>query len=576
MKDDTVHTSLERKGGEMMNYILCSDGFSKFVETISDCENGLDALEERIGMALEYIQEELHLGKAAMVMEVRPNMYQSRGRSITHDFFNYERGYSSDSVEIDYMTGNKSIFHLYFYPEIGYKWSEDEKASVRNLSNIIYMAMRRARLKELVEKAMMTDSMTMVSNTSGMKQFLEKIIAVNNLALYNCAFMNIKNFRYYNQKVGSAQGDELLRKYASKIDDFLLPDENVTRMGGDNFIVFVKKERIGTFFELMKKINIQLWIDNQPMSLDVETRMGIYDIAPGNNIDDALNCATIAFSYARQQNANNVVWFEKKMRDKDLQAQDVSVAFPKALKNGELIVYYQPKVALKDNSLCGTEALVRWVRNGVIVPPMEFIPALEREGTICELDMYVFEAVCKDIRRWLDHGMNPVRVSVNFSKLHFKDDNFADRILEIIHRQGIPSNYIEIELTEASGFESFDNFVEFSKIMRNNGIEVSIDDFGTGYSSLNVLKKLDVDIIKLDKSFIDTIENEDLQDEVFIRNIVNMINELGMRVVAEGVETDAQVKFLKKIDCSAVQGYYYDRPMPRERFEERLLEKRVY
>jgi len=304
--------------------------------------------------------------------------------------------------------------------------------------------------------------------------------------------------------------------------------------------------------------------------------MGIYDIVPGNNADDALNCATIALSYARQQNAKNVVWFEKKMRDTDLMAQDISIAFPKALKQGDMIVYYQPKVSLKDNSLCGCEALVRWVRDGLIVPPMDFIPALEREGTICDLDMYVFEKVCKDIRRWLDHGMKPVRVSVNFSKLHFKDERFAEHILDIIHRQGIPATYIEIELTEASGFESFDNFVEFSKIMRDNGIEVSIDDFGTGYSSLNVLKKLDVDIIKLDKSFIDTIRNEDVQDEVFIRNIVNMINELGMRVVAEGVETDTQVEFLKKIDCAAVQGYYYDRPMPRDRFEDRLLEKRVY
>ncbi len=559
-----------------MSYILCSDGFGKFMELISTCEDGLDKLEDRIGEALIHVREELHLGKAAMIMEVRPNAYQPRGRSIGHDFFTYERGYATEELKESYVTDNKSIFNMIFHPEIGYVWNEDEKKSIKVLSHAIYIAMRRARLKELVERAMMTDSMTMVSNTMGMKKFLARVMQKNNLAAYNCAFMNIKNFRYYNQKVGSAQGDELLRIYASKISDFILPDENIARLGGDNFIVFIKKERVGIFFERMKKINIQLWIDNQPMSLDVETRIGIYDIVPGNNVDDALNCATIAFGYARQQNANNVVWFEKKMRDKDLQAQNVSVAFPTALKNGELIVYYQPKVSLKDSSLCGSEALVRWVREGVIVPPMEFIPALEKEGTICALDMYVFETVCKDIRRWLDYGMNPVRVSVNFSKLHFKEDNFADRILEIIHRQGIPAKCIEIELTEASGFENFENFVEFSKVMRNNGIEVSIDDFGTGYSSLNVLKRMNVDIIKLDKSFIDTIENKDEQDDVFLKNIVNMINELGMRVVAEGVETDAQVKFLKKIDCSAVQGYYYDRPMPRERFEERLLEKRVY
>ncbi len=559
-----------------MSHIMCSDGFGKFMEIITNCEVGLERLEDQIGEALLHVQEELHLGKAAMVMEVRPNMYQPHGRSICHDFFTYEKGYATEEFKIDYETSNKGVFHMIFHAEFGYAWNEEEKKAINTLSHAIYAAMRRARLKELVDRAMMTDSMTMVSNTAGMKRFLAQAVVKNNLAAYNCVFMNIKNFRYYNQKVGSAQGDELLRLYASKISDFLLPDENITRMGGDNFIVFVKKERMGAFFERTNKITIQLWIDNQPMSMEVETRMGIYDIAPGNNADDALNCATIALSYARQQNAKNVVWFEKKMRDTDLMAQDISIAFPKALKQGDMIVYYQPKVSLEDNSLCGCEALVRWVRDGLIVPPMDFIPALEREGTICDLDMYVFEKVCKDIRRWLDHGMKPVRVSVNFSKLHFKDERFAEHILDIIHRQGIPSTYIEIELTEASGFESFDSFVEFSKIMRDNGIEVSIDDFGTGYSSLNVLKKLDVDIIKLDKSFIDTIRNEDVQDEIFIRNIVNMINEIGMRVVAEGVETDKQVEFLKMIGCAAVQGYYYDRPMPRDRFEDRLLEKRVY
>ena len=559
-----------------MGYVLCSDGFYKFIEMISECEIGLDKLEDRIGEALLCVQEELHLGKAAMIMEVRPNMYQPRGRSICHDFYTYEKGYEAEELKESYVTSNSSTFHIIFHAELGYVWNEEEKKAVRALSHAIFAAMRRARLKELVERAMLTDSSAAVSNVAGMKHFLSEIEAENRLAAYNCAFMNIKNFRYYNQKVGSTQGDELLRLYASKIQDFLLPDENVARMGGDNFIVFVKKERVGAFFERMKKITLQLWVNNQPMSLEVETRIGIYDIAPGNNIDDAFNCAVIALGYAKRQNIKNIVWFEKKMRDADLMAQDISVAFPKALKNKDMIVYYQPKVSLKDNSLCGCEALVRWVREGAIVPPMDFIPALEKEGTICELDMYVFETVCKDIRRWLDHGMKPVRVSVNFSKLHFKDDKFAEHILDIIHKHGIPATYIEIELTEASGFESFDNFVVFSKIMRDHGIEVSIDDFGTGYSSLNVLKKLDVDVIKLDKSFIDTIQNNDTQDEVFIKNIVNMINEMGMRVVAEGVETDNQVEFLKKIDCAAVQGYYFDRPMPRDRFEDRLIEKRVY
>ena len=252
-----------------MGYILSSDGFAKFMEMLSGCEGSLDLLEGQIGDALAHVKDELHLGKAAMIMEVHPNAFQLRGRSISHDFYTSEKGYATEAIKESYITGNKGVFNMFFHPEIGYVWNEDEKKAVRTLSNAIYISMRRVRLKELVERAMLTDSMTMVSNAMGMKRFVTQIIEKNNHSAYNCAFMNIKNFRYYNQKVGSTQGDELLKVYATKINDFLLPDENITRMGGDNFIVYVKKERVGAFFERMKKINVQLWVDNHPISLDV-------------------------------------------------------------------------------------------------------------------------------------------------------------------------------------------------------------------------------------------------------------------------------------------------------------------
>ena len=250
-----------------MGNVLCGDGFAKFMEIVTEHEVGLEKLEDLIGDALVYVRDELHLGKAAMIMEVLPTIYQPHGRTICHDFYTYEAGYGSEHMLESYATGDKATLKLYFHPEIGYAWQEDEKQAIRTLARYIYVIMRRARLKELVERATMTDSMTLVANNQGMKRFMKQVDEQNKLSLYNCAFMNIKNFRYYNQQVGSGQGDELLRLYAVQINDFLLPDESVSRMGGDNFIVFIKKERVNAFIEHMKKVVIEMWVNHKPLVL---------------------------------------------------------------------------------------------------------------------------------------------------------------------------------------------------------------------------------------------------------------------------------------------------------------------
>ena len=264
------------------------------------------------------------------------------------------------------------------------------------------------------------------------------------------------------------------------------------------------------------------------------------------------------------------------MLDKTIKANEISSVFPDTLIREEFAVYYQPKVGLSDNSLCGCEALTRRIRNGKIISPADFIPVLEREGTICRLDFYVLDKVCADIKRWLDMGLVPVRVSTNFSKLHLHNEDFADRIIGIINKHGIDPSLIEVELTESSGYEDYEALAEFVRKMKSYGVSTSIDDFGTGYSSLNLLKDLDVDIIKLDKSFLDNLGDEKKSDEVVIRHIVNMVNELDMKVVAEGVETNVQADLLENFSCSMSQGYLFDKPLPCSEFEKRLRSGRVY
>lgn len=560
-----------------MSRILCSEGFARFIACVAETDEKLGNLEEKIREGLLPVQKELHLGRVYMVMEVFPMKFQPDGETVYYEFLGGADASDAPKYEKCFPVEKTGIFHLMMQPEEGHSFTEEEKDALDTMAQLIFITMRRGRLNYLVEKVITTDSMAGVRNFLGMKAYAERMIAEDRIGDYCCIFMNIKNFRYYNQKLTAANGDKLLRFYSKAMSDFMAEDECFARMGGDNFAAFVRSERIDDFIARKQKIKIEIEINGDLKIFDVETRMGVYRVGADDDLNKALNSATIALSYVKKQNISNVQWFELVMREKDAKEQNISVNFPAALKRGELVAYYQPKILLSDGSLYGCEALVRWIQDdGQIISPGVFIPALEREGSICELDFYVFEQVCKDIRKWIDSHMNPVRVSVNFSKLHFRKEGTGEKILEIIRKYNISPELVEIELTEASSLESLDNFVIFTKLMRNNNIPISIDDFGTGYSSLNNLKRMDVDIIKLDKTFIDPIRKNEQSDNNFIKNIVHMINELGMEVVAEGVETANQVDFLKDISCKSAQGYLFDHPLPVEEYEKRLCDKRFY
>ena len=248
--------------------------------------------------------------------------------------------------------------------------------------------------------------------------------------------------------------------------------------------------------------------DTESKFVQIGSRSGVYDIQVGDTIGDIKGYVEAALNMARGQN-EDVTFFEHSMMERMLKDKEISAIFPMAIKREQFEVYYQPKVNIIEQKLCGCEALVRWFRNGKMISPMEFIPVLESEGTICTLDFYVLDKVCQAIKSWIDRGIKPVRVSSNFSKVHLKNPALADRVFAVIDKYGIDPQYIEIELTEMSGYDNYENLAQFIKDMRERGVHTSIDDFGTGYSSLNLLTDLDLDTVKLDKSYsIRLDENE--------------------------------------------------------------------
>ena len=272
---------------------------------------------------------------------------------------------------------------------------------------------------------------------------------------------------------------------------------------------------------------------------------------------------------ARGQN-EDVAFFEHSMMERMLKDKEISAIFPMAIKREQFEVYYQPKVNINEQKLCGCEALVRWFKNGKMVSPMEFIPVLESEGTICTLDFYVLDKVCQAIKSWIDRDIKPVRVSSNFSKVHLKNPALADRIFAVIDKYGIDPQYIEIELTEMSGYDNYENLAQFIKDMKERGVHTSIDDFGTGYSSLNHIKEMPIDVIKIDKCFTDGLGKDDFSNS-FVKMVTELASAIGVKTCIEGVESAEQVEIVKASNVHTIQGYYFGKPMSVSEFEERYI-----
>ncbi len=243
--------------------------------------------------------------------------------------------------------------------------------------------------------------------------------------------------------------------------------------------------------------------------------------------------------------------------------------FKSALKNEEFRVFYQPKVSLHNYQLAGAEALCRWFHNGVIIPPDSFIPALETGTDICELDFYMLEHVCRDIRKWLEEGRKCVKVSVNLSRKHKVDRNLIRKIIGIIDAYGIPHSLIEIELVESMSDMNFESLREIVFGLKRYGISMSVDDFGTGFSSMNLIRDLPWNILKIDKRFVPQ-DTSDKKQYIMIKHLISMAQDLGLDCIVEGIETLEQVKILKEYNCFLAQGNFFDRPLSSRDFEKRL------
>jgi diguanylate cyclase (GGDEF)-like protein/PAS domain S-box-containing protein len=387
-------------------------------------------------------------------------------------------------------------------------------------------------------------------------------------------YFDLDNFKSINDTLGHKIGDQVLMLFAKILRESVRSIDVVARLGGDEFVCILPD--ITNEDEVLRFTDQFIDKFKRPVTIDghefyVSSSIGV-SLFPDDTYDaeELMHNADIAMYKAKKDRENKVVRFTEKMRE-DLDEQfKLSNHLRKAIEKNELSIHYQPIVNIRSGEITSAEALLRWNHSIYgYIPPSKFIPIAEANGLIIEIGQWVLKEVCKQNLKWQSLGLKKIPIAVNISVKQLEDDFFISKIKDIIKSTGISPEYLELEMTESISMNNVDKIIKVLKELSALKIKISIDDFGTGYSSLGKLKKLSINKLKIDRSFINDL-NEDQETEI-VSAIIALANTLGIHIIAEGIETQEQLKFLQSKECYFGQGFLFSEPLELKRFEQVLL-----
>lgn len=431
----------------------------------------------------------------------------------------------------------------------------------------------REKTAELADQAG-RDELTGAFNLERFYKEGQEVINQNPELKIAVAYIDFENFKYINDVFGYEYGDKVLKEYAKSLENSLGNKELLSRSVADQYLVLRCYDEKKDLLELHKRIDREfmareLLPDKHVMAIACGICC-IEDTIEKLDIRGLVNRANYAQKTIKNVPGGKYAFYDESIRQQMFREIHIADRMENALASGEFIVYYQPKVSPYTGEIEAAEALVRWRNSeGKLIMPGEFIPVFEKEHLIGRLDQYVFEEVCRFLRERYQEGGKVVPISVNVSKIRFYTADFVKNYTAIKERYQIPDDMLEIEFTETVACESQDYMLEIIKELHDNGFKCSMDDFGTGYSSLGMLKDLEIDVLKLDALFFRG-NPESKKEQLIVKGILGIIKELDIKSVAEGIETETQVEFLKETGCDLIQGYYYYKPMPAEEFKNLL------
>lgn len=443
---------------------------------------------------------------------------------------------------------------------------------------LLFIQMQSKNSKRL-EKIAFVDSLTGYANYNKFlmdaKELIEKKPQIN-YAIITC---DVDKFKYINDMYGYDNGSKILIGMAEVLEKNTENSEIAARIRGDIFVMCVKYQ---THTELLSRLEhlcdeLHSVGEINDTHYEMVVAMGAYEVVDRSmEIQSMVDRSIIAKNTVKGMHKSTYAFYDDKLRSDIINEKKMETEMNFALQDGQFEVYYQPKYYIDSLKLAGAEALIRWnhPQRG-LVPPIEFIPLFEKNGFIVQLDLFVFITVCKDIRKWLDEGIDVVPISVNLSRKHLGNPNFLQVFKNVIKQYDIPPNLIEFEITESTVFENGAALLKLLNNIHDIGCMLSMDDFGTGYSSLNMLKDIPVDVLKLDREFLNDA-SENARGKEIVSSIVSLAKKLKIHVVAEGVEDAEQLKFLQGVSCDIAQGYYFSKPIQKAPFEQLLKNPNKY
>lgn len=390
--------------------------------------------------------------------------------------------------------------------------------------------------------------------------------------------LDLDHFKHVNDSLGPAAGDRLLRQAGERMLAVIGPTDTVARTGDDEFVIVLENrvdesEVTAVVAEVLAAIAVPFVEKDQRVFLTCSAGIASYP-SDGGEPDTLVKYAQIAMYRAKQSGRNTVRFYLPSMNERARERLVLVDAMRHAMGANEFEIHYQPQVELAGGKVIGMEALIRWRHPQMgLMSPERFIALAEETGLIVPLGTWVLHTACAQAAAWAHTGLGPLRVAVNLSSLQFKDATLARLIAGILFETGLPAANLEIELTESLMMEDVDLALVTMRELKAMGVHLSIDDFGTGYSSLSYLKRFPVDVLKIDQSFIRDIEH-DGSSAAMVAAMISLSHDLGMRVIAEGVETRAQLDYLAGRGCDEVQGYYFSPPLRETEFEKMVKERR--
>ena len=472
------------------------------------------------------------------------------------------------------LTCTKAKNLIFMNITVMYKFQEDDCPVITGIHmdrdyrhENTYRSVNQGKLNGVVVDYLATyDELTGIYNKQAFYAKTKEMLLDNPDKNFDLLRINIERFKVLNDLFGESTGDKLLRYIGKFLKEINLPLCVSGRLYADNFVVCYEAGK----GDSRRMINtLQMVADSFAINNRTILSFGLYRI-DDKTLPVSVMCdrANMALWKAKGNFKNPYCEYDEKMRQQVLKEQKIINAMEMAIQNKEFTLYLQPKYDIEKGTIIGAEALVRWIslENGFISPG-DFIPVFENNGFVYEVDKFIWEESCRYLRKWLDEGREVHPISVNVSRIDLYDPKLVQHLVDLREKYQLPSQYLELEITESAYTEDPEQIITITRQLREAGFVILMDDFGTGYSSLNMLKDIQIDVLKLDMGFLKSSDYSAKGGNI-LTAILKMAESLKMQTIAEGVETKEQVEFLKSIGCKYVQGFYYSKPLPVDEFEK--------